>query len=132
MAFSSLRDFLAKAEQEGQLLRITEEVRPEPDIRAIAYAAAKVPRGRGGEARPPVPLDEAASERFAALKGWRAGVAREHNLPAYIVFHDAALAEMARLRPATLDELAAISGVGARKLAAYGDDILRLLAAASR
>jgi ATP-dependent DNA helicase RecQ len=39
---------------------------------------------------------------------------------------------MARLRPATLDELAAISGVGARKLAAYGDDILRLLAAASR
>ncbi len=45
MAFSSLRDFLAKAEQEGQLLRITEEVRPEPDIRAIAYAAAKVPHG---------------------------------------------------------------------------------------
>lgn len=45
MAFSSLRDFLAKAEQEGQLLRISEEVRPEPDIRAIACAAAKVPHG---------------------------------------------------------------------------------------
>jgi ATP-dependent DNA helicase RecQ len=94
--------------------------------------AARAPRARGGEVRPPVPLDETASERFAPLKSWRADVAREHNLPAYIVFHDATLAEMARLRPATLDELAAISGVGARKLAAYGDDILRLLAAASR
>lgn len=45
MPFQSLREFLAKAEQEGQLLRISEEVRPEPDIRAIAYAAAKVPQG---------------------------------------------------------------------------------------
>ena len=45
MAYDSLRDFLVKAEEEGQLLRIKEEVRPEPDIRAIACAASKVPRG---------------------------------------------------------------------------------------
>ena len=45
MPFQSLREFLAKAEQQGQLLRISEEVRPEPDIRTIAYAAAKVPQG---------------------------------------------------------------------------------------
>ena len=106
-------------------LRVPSDVRPRGKV-------AKSPRTRGGEARPPVPLDEAAGERFAALKSWRAEVAREHNLPAYIVFHDATLAEMARVRPATLDELAAISGVGARKLAAYGDDLLHLLAAAGR
>ena len=66
--------------------------------------------------------------RFAALKAWRAEVAREHNLPAYIVFHDAVLAAMAREQPATLDELAGISGVGAKKLDAYGREILRVLA----
>ncbi len=67
------------------------------------------------------------TERFAALKAWRAEVAREHNLPAYVVFHDATLAEMARARPSTLDELAGISGVGATKLERYGAEILRVL-----
>ena len=61
-----------------------------------------------------------ACERFAALKAWRAEVAREHNLPAYVVFHDATLAEMADPRPDSLDALAEISGVGAKKLEAYG------------
>jgi ATP-dependent DNA helicase RecQ len=72
-------------------------------------------------------LDAAAQQRFAALKAWRAEVAREHNLPAYVVFHDAALAAMARERPASLGELAGISGVGAKKLEAYGREILRVL-----
>ena len=48
-----------------------------------------------------------------------------HNLPAYVVFHDATLAEMADARPGSLDALAGISGVGAKKLEAYGEDILR-------
>ncbi len=76
---------------------------------------------------PPQPLDEAATARYADLKAWRAEVAREHNLPAYVVFHDATLAEMARAAPATLAELGGISGVGGKKLEAYGDDILRVL-----
>ncbi len=85
--------------------------------------------GKGGAAKPPPrPLDAPALERFAALKAWRAGVAKEHNLPAYVVFHDATLAEMADLRPDSLDALAEISGVGARKLDAYGEQILRVLA----
>ena len=75
-----------------------------------------------------MPLDDAATERFIALKAWRGEVAREHNLPAYVVFHDATLAEMARECPATLDALAGISGVGSKKLEAYGTEILRLLA----
>jgi ATP-dependent DNA helicase RecQ len=72
-------------------------------------------------------LDPAAQQRYAALKAWRADIAREHNLPAYVVFHDATLAAMARDRPATLDRLAGISGVGAKKLEAYGRQILRVL-----
>ena len=63
------------------------------------------------------------------MKAWRAEVAREHNLPAYIVFHDATLAEMAQSRPDSLDALGGISGVGAKKLEAYGRDILRVLGA---
>ncbi len=75
----------------------------------------------------PLPLDGDATARFEALKAWRAEVAREHNLPAYIVFHDATLAEMARERPADLTALAGIGGVGSKKLQAYGDEILRVL-----
>jgi ATP-dependent DNA helicase RecQ len=86
-------------------------------------------RGAGSAGKPPpLPLDEAATERFLRLKAWRAEVAREHNLPAYVVFHDATLAEMAREQPASLAALGAISGVGAKKLEAYGSEILRLLA----
>ena len=95
--------------------------------RAARAAAA----GRGAPARPgalPLPLDDEALARFAALRAWRGEVARAHNLPAYVVFHDATLAEMARERPATLDALAAIGGVGQKKLQAYGAELLRVLA----
>ena len=76
---------------------------------------------------PPLPLDAEALQRFDALKAWRAEVAREHNLPAFVVFHDTTLAQMAREYPDGLDALAGISGVGAKKLQAYGEEILRVL-----
>ena len=85
------------------------------------------PSPRGAERPPPLPLDEVGLQHFAALKAWRAEVASEHNLPAYVVFHDATLAEMARSRPDTLESLSGISGVGAKKLQAYGQEILRVL-----
>ena len=88
----------------------------------------KAVRGSSAGKPPPLPLDDAATERFQALKAWRGEVAREHNLPAYVVFHDATLAEMAREQPTTLDALAGISGVGSKKLEAYGAEILRVLA----
>lgn len=72
-------------------------------------------------------LDSDALVRFQALKAWRAEVAREHNLPAYVVFHDATLADMARIGPQSLDELGTISGVGSKKLHAYGAQILAVL-----
>ncbi len=91
--------------------------------------AARRTRGGGAADKPPpLPLDDEATERFQRLRAWRAEVAREHNLPAYVVFHDATLAEMAREQPDSLDALAGISGVGARKLEAYGREILRVLA----
>ena len=79
----------------------------------------------------PIALDDDGQRRYAALKAWRAEVAREHNLPAYVVFHDATLAEMARSQPGSLDELGGISGVGAKKLEAYGREILRVLGEAA-
>jgi len=104
----------------------------------LRVAADPPPRGRkasrasgsraGGAAKaPPVDLDDAGLARFAALKAWRAEIAREHKLPPYVVFHDATLAEMAREAPESLDALAGISGVGAKKLDAYGQDLLRVL-----
>ncbi|MDM4767036.1 DNA helicase RecQ [Pelomonas sp. SE-A7] len=72
-------------------------------------------------------LEGRALERFEALKAWRAEVAKEHGLPAYVIFQNVTLAEMARQQPGSLDELAGISGVGAKKLEAYGREILRVL-----
>ena len=90
-------------------------------------------RGRAGIAGADVvqalPLDTDAQARFVALKAWRTEVAKAHNVPAYVVFHDATLAQMARERPGSLDALAGVSGVGARKLERYGAEILRLLGA---
>ncbi|RZI56779.1 MAG: DNA helicase RecQ [Rubrivivax sp.] len=72
-------------------------------------------------------LDAAAQVRFDALKAWRADVAREHGLPAYVIFQNVTLAELARQQPQTLEEMSGISGIGAKKLEAYGEDLLRLL-----
>ncbi len=133
---------LGHIESEGEYntLALTDSARAvlrgEVDVRlrvpAETKGRVKATRVRGGSSGagkpPPLPLDGHATERFLALKAWRAEVAREHNLPAYVVFHDATLAEMARECPSTLDDLAGISGVGAKKLDAYGAEILRVLA----
>ena len=100
-------------------------------LRVASESAPRGQRQRAGSRSepkpPPVPLDADATERFNRLKAWRSEVAREHNLPAYVVFHDAALAEMARAMPTDLHQLGSISGVGAKKLDAYGEQILRTL-----
>jgi len=76
-------------------------------------------------------FDGAGQARFAALKAWRASVAREHNLPAYVIFHDATLASIAETAPQSLTELQGISGLGTRKLAAYGEAVLAVVSAAA-
>jgi ATP-dependent DNA helicase RecQ len=109
------------------LLRVASEPRPAARNRR---GDAKGKSGTARSAASPLALDDTQAASYAALKAWRGEVAREHNLPAYIVFHDATLAEMARRQPQTLDELAGIAGIGSRKLAAYGEQLLRVLEAA--
>ena len=101
----------------------------EPVRRGKMARGPRAGAGTGADRAPPVPLDDTGLALFGELKAWRAEVAREHGLPAYLIFHDATLAEMARERPATLDDLAGISGVGAKKLQAYGQEILRVVGA---
>jgi len=123
---------LALADSAREVLRgeVPVRLRVPAEPKGKPAKGARVRSTSGGAGKPPpLPLDEAATLRFTALKAWRAEVAKAHNLPAYIVFHDATLAEMAREQPSTLDELAGISGVGSRKLEAYGAEILRVLAA---
>jgi ATP-dependent DNA helicase RecQ len=76
----------------------------------------------------PITLDSEALMRYSALKAWRAEVAREHNLPAYVIFHDATLAAIAQRAPQSLDDLQGISGIGAKKLEAYAHEVLRVVA----
>ena len=68
---------------------------------------------------------------FSALKRWRLERARADDVPAYVVFHNSTLAEVAARKPRTRDELARVPGVGPAKLERYGEDVLAALAAAS-
>ncbi len=79
-------------------------------------------------ARSTVTLPPEAETLFTALRAWRGEVARSHGVPAYVIFHDATLREIALARPESSTELGAISGVGARKLEAYGSEILERVA----
>ena len=71
-------------------------------------------------------LNAGALERLAHLKAWRAEVAREHNLPAFVIFHDSTLRTIAERAPQTIRELEGIAGIGAKKLEAYGAEVLRV------
>ena len=71
-------------------------------------------------------LNTGALERLARLKAWRADVAREHNLPAFVIFHDATLRAIAEQAPQSLRNLEGISGMGVKKLQAYGAEVLRV------
>jgi ATP-dependent DNA helicase RecQ len=94
---------------------------------ATAHAAPKKARRASAPPAAAANLGQEAQVRFINLKAWRAEVAREHNLPAYVIFHDATLAAIAERCPATLDDLQDISGMGAKKLEAYGSDVLRVV-----
>ena len=82
----------------------------------------------GAVVKAPIALDSEALLRYSALKAWRAEVAREHNLPAYVIFHDATLAAIAQRAPQSMGDLQGISGIGAKKLEAYAQEVLRVVA----
>ncbi|MBO8188239.1 DNA helicase RecQ [Streptomyces spirodelae] len=97
-------------------------------------APVKAPRqtaaagSRGAKSAAPVDLPAEAQPLFEALRTWRTEQAREQGVPPYFVFHDATLREIALQRPATLEELSAIPGVGEKKLSNYGEGVLAALA----
>ena len=74
------------------------------------------------------PANPVGDPLFEALRAQRRTLAEEANVPPYVIFHDATLREMATVRPADIRALGRISGVGARKLEAYGDAFLAVIA----
>ena len=68
-----------------------------------------------------------AQARFINLKAWRSEVAKAHDLPAYVIFNDATLVGIAQRNPQTLADLHGISGIGTKKLEAYGTEVLRVI-----
>lgn len=73
-------------------------------------------------------LPSGSLDIFQALRQWRAEIARSHGVPAYVIFHDSTLREIAMAKPESLDALAHVSGVGVRKLESYGESILAHIA----
>jgi ATP-dependent DNA helicase RecQ len=53
--------------------------------------------------------------------------ARRHNVPAYVIFHDATMREIAKAMPQSLEDLRGVSGVGEKKLQTYGSEIVELI-----
>ncbi|GHF58186.1 ATP-dependent DNA helicase RecQ [Streptomyces mashuensis] len=92
--------------------------------------AAKSAKGGGGSGKRAavVDLPAEAVPVFEGLRAWRAAAAREQGVPAYVIFHDATLREIATVRPGSLEALSAVGGVGENKLAKYGQQILDVLA----
>ncbi|MCR6663111.1 MAG: DNA helicase RecQ [Luteimonas sp.] len=75
----------------------------------------------------PIDLDPADVSLFEALRALRARLAQEQNVPAYVIFHDSTLREIAARRPSSTADLAGIGGIGAGKLARYGESVLEAI-----
>jgi DNA helicase-2/ATP-dependent DNA helicase PcrA len=95
--------------------------RPSPFLRELGVSATAAPAPRA---------TVEWSAEAQRLREWRAERAKADNVPAYVVFHDSVLQAIAAARPATIGELARISGVGPTKLERYGSELLALVAAA--
>ncbi|MFF3333328.1 DNA helicase RecQ [Streptomyces sp. NPDC002888] len=129
---------LVLTEASGAVLRREREVplRKEPKkpvtSRSAGSSGASGSSGSGrGERKAKAAAAELPEEllpAFEALRAWRAEQAREQGVPAYVIFHDATLREIATVWPASVRELGGISGVGEKKLATYGEGVLAVLA----
>jgi ATP-dependent DNA helicase RecQ len=91
------------------------QAKPAKASRAAASAAAAAE------------LSEADAAVFEQLRAWRGAAAKEQGVPAYVIFHDATLRQIAAQSPSTLTELSTVNGVGDAKLAKYGQHILDIL-----
>ena len=99
-------------------------MRQEPE-RIVRGRGTRTSRAKGGQV---VDLPEEAQGLFEALRAWRSEQAKEQGVPAYVVFADVTLREVAIVRPADLAQLAGITGVGQKKLDTYGEGLLAVVA----
>ena len=109
-----------------------------PEVRAVLRGERRIAMRRdrpakaaaGARSRPQFGSSEAEG-LFQALRAERARLAREQNVPPYVVFHDSTLIEMAALRPTTLEAMRSVQGVGEAKLSRYGSALLAVIRQAS-
>ena len=94
-----------------------------PKLARNGHGAARRPAKGAAAAE----LDAAAQALWEALRAWRLDEARRQELPPYVIFHDATLIEVARRRPASLDALADVPGIGRSKLDRYGAALLSVI-----
>jgi ATP-dependent DNA helicase RecQ len=127
-------DALAVDAQAFQTLQLTEGSRrvlkgQQPILLRLPArpAAAAGPTRTRRSSSAPLMLEGIALARYDALKAWRGEVARAHNLPAYVIFHDATLQAIAETGPTTEAQLLDISGIGQQKRQAYGAEVLRVV-----
>ncbi|MFE3756328.1 DNA helicase RecQ [Nocardia tengchongensis] len=117
---------LTLTEASNQVLFEKREVmlRREPERAKAGRTAkpAKASRLAAGD------LGKSATDLFEKLRAWRAATAKEQGVPAYVVFHDATLRDIATRKPASLSDLAGISGIGENKRAKYGEGVLEVIA----
>ncbi|MET7377035.1 DNA helicase RecQ [Micromonospora arida] len=115
---------LALTEASADVLarRRTVTMRREPEKPASSRSSK--PRGASTVV---AELTPAAASLFERLRAWRATTAKEQGVPAYVIFHDATLRQIASDAPSTLTDLSRVSGVGENKLAKYGEQILTVL-----
>lgn len=118
---------LVLTEESGSVLGRQREVllrkeAPKPASRSTK--AERKPKSQAAAAE----LAPEAAPVFEALRAWRAAQAKEQGVPAYVIFHDATLREIATVRPDSVSALGGISGLGEKKLATYGEGVLEVLA----
>jgi ATP-dependent DNA helicase RecQ len=120
---------LALTAASAELLRGQRTVLLRKEQRAREQAGTQQRAGRGTTVRSANnDLSPEAAALFARLREWRAAAAKEQGVPAYVIFHDATLRQIASEPPSDLAGLAAVNGVGETKLARYGQQILDVLA----
>ncbi|QFU92226.1 DNA helicase RecQ [Amycolatopsis sp. YIM 10] len=116
---------LVLTEESGEVLGRRREVRLRREPERVAKAA-KVAKAKREQAD----LPAEAKPVFELLRSWRAATAKEQGMPAYVIFHDKTLQEIAISMPTTLEQLGQVNGVGENKLAKYGQQILDALSEA--
>ncbi|APX34644.1 ATP-dependent DNA helicase RecQ [Brachybacterium sp. P6-10-X1] len=112
----------------GPVLRSDETVELAVDRSPAKATRSRGGRGGGGGSRAADGLEIAERERFEALRSWRTAVAKEKQIAPYMVFSDATLVGIVQTRPDSVAALGTVSGVGAKKLTEYGEDVLEVLA----